>query len=638
MNAYRHFEFMSILLTVPAGEEASGKPQTESIRRFGFVFTSPFLHRPDGCQVGERITLASRMCSWFLRVSMLSVLVLAGSNYTQGEGLNGVSPEATYTVDEKDPGVLALGSAITQLLETQDVAAFVHKVSPSLDDWNELVPSEENRQSILGKNIQRTPQSQEQRLTSSARRVLEIANRLGVTKSQIRFSIKAMTVLKAGIRTYSLEDGNKLEMARLDSLQVVLAAEPMQGNAKTEQGSGDYILSVGKVLKFPAGWRMEQGIRWLSVPSNLLDEASRHDLALINQISSDPPWLPFDGLRAEGAPLTDRDDPALRHLGNCVIDLLQHRDVPAFVRASTPSRKPLEEYLAVTAAWHLSESQVERAYQQMNTTVATAAASLLTPLDRSGIDLSDAQITVKQVIANNPWTTQFGSLEGVKSPLILVTLAVQSTHTSKSGAPLSGDYTLAIQKTSRIDGGWGLTSATNDTLRWHQLPPGVLNTEEISALEFENYVAKNGTLPPGTAAPDLDLVRLPDKTRFKLSSLHGKILILEFWATWCHPCQEPMAKLQTLAAQNPQWKERVEIVTVNLNTTPQEASEHIAKQGWEMTQNTWGGSGEMNSNSARAFRVAGIPTTYVLDGNGKILAAGHPSEMDLAGLVNEALR
>lgn len=98
-----------------------------------------------------------------------------------------------------------------------------------------------------------------------------------------------------------------------------------------------------------------------------------------------------------------------------------------------------------------------------------------------------------------------------------------------------------------------------------------------------------------------------------LSDYHGKVVFLNFWATWCPPCQREMPEIQKLAEKYKD-SDDVAIVTVAMpGGREKDASgikEFLAEKGFTMT--VIFDDGRLNSE----FQITSLPTTYMLDRNG----------------------
>lgn len=135
----------------------------------------------------------------------------------------------------------------------------------------------------------------------------------------------------------------------------------------------------------------------------------------------------------------------------------------------------------------------------------------------------------------------------------------------------------------------------------------------------------------GQPAPEFDLPRL-DGTPFRIADYRGKVLILDFWATWCGPCIQSMPRIHQLSRQY--HDVGVEAVFVNLEE-PEDRIRTLLERLEIMPTVALDSDGAFS----RQYAVQAIPQTVVIDREGNIakvlVGAGEESENELTRFLNE---
>jgi cytochrome c biogenesis protein CcmG/thiol:disulfide interchange protein DsbE len=120
------------------------------------------------------------------------------------------------------------------------------------------------------------------------------------------------------------------------------------------------------------------------------------------------------------------------------------------------------------------------------------------------------------------------------------------------------------------------------------------------------------------AAPDLSLALFPEyrggwsNETISLAELKGKGVVLNFWASWCKPCEEEAAALEAAWRQ---YKDQG-IVFVGVDYLDQDPA---AKRYLEKFDVTYPNGADLASKISKRYAIRGVPETFFIDPDGKII-------------------
>lgn len=111
------------------------------------------------------------------------------------------------------------------------------------------------------------------------------------------------------------------------------------------------------------------------------------------------------------------------------------------------------------------------------------------------------------------------------------------------------------------------------------------------------------------AAPQLELPT--SDGRVSLEGLRGKVVLLDFWASWCGPCRQSFPWMNTM--QEKYQSLGLEVVAVNLDQEPEAAAEFLNAIPADFTV-----AYDPDGVTPEAYGVMGMPSAYLIDREGRI--------------------
>ncbi len=122
---------------------------------------------------------------------------------------------------------------------------------------------------------------------------------------------------------------------------------------------------------------------------------------------------------------------------------------------------------------------------------------------------------------------------------------------------------------------------------------------------------QQGPIQVGKPVPEFSLATF-DGEQIDLASLKGKVVLINFWASWCAPCEQEAADLETA------WREYEpggEVVFLGIDWTDTEKNGLAYLEKYNIT---YPNGQDLGTRISQKFRITGVPETYIVDREGKL--------------------
>jgi cytochrome c biogenesis protein CcmG/thiol:disulfide interchange protein DsbE len=150
--------------------------------------------------------------------------------------------------------------------------------------------------------------------------------------------------------------------------------------------------------------------------------------------------------------------------------------------------------------------------------------------------------------------------------------------------------------------------------RWAVISAFVVLLGFLGILGWGLRNAQQGPVKIGQPVPEFRLTTF-DGQSVSTKDLRGKVIVVNFWASWCKPCEQEAAELEK-AWQIYRDTEEVYFFGVDYVDT-----ETQAKQYLEKFNITYPNGPDLRTSISQLFRITGVPETYVIDQDGNLANA-----------------
>jgi thiol-disulfide isomerase/thioredoxin len=152
-------------------------------------------------------------------------------------------------------------------------------------------------------------------------------------------------------------------------------------------------------------------------------------------------------------------------------------------------------------------------------------------------------------------------------------------------------------------------------------------SESVAHERAQRYLA-NIDLARAVMAPPFAVTTL-DGQHISLDGLAGKVVLIDFWATWCGPCREALPHIRKIAQKFSE--QPLVVLSISLDRDEAKWKDFVAKNGMTWLQYR---DGSFDGAVAKQFGVHAIPATFTIDADG-VLEDQHVGDADIEGKLKK---
>jgi thiol-disulfide isomerase/thioredoxin len=153
-----------------------------------------------------------------------------------------------------------------------------------------------------------------------------------------------------------------------------------------------------------------------------------------------------------------------------------------------------------------------------------------------------------------------------------------------------------------------------------------------------NFLGLNPTVRyVGKPAPNVEMVELLSGKKKQLKDYRGKVVLLDFWASWCPDCLRQLPMMQKLH-KDPSYKGKVQILTVNIKDPA--ARNPTALKAWLARRKLTFPVLLGGMDVLKVYKVRFLPTLLIIDAKGKVIHSSPEfhREQDVRSWIQKALQ